>query len=200
MNPAITIVLPVHNAERTLRSTLMGILELAETAARNLCVAVVDDGSTDGTYEVACELARMYPQVRVFRQAYQCGLGAALDQVRRTLGVGQVIAHSGLAAVDVAELAAVLAAPPGSRSSTPSTAPDPHIGARGSRRFASMAATNARPAAQRSVASFRWLRLDEPPTPRRRSIAAHVMGAGHSALELDTRAADYSGAATATGY
>ncbi len=78
LTPTATIVLPVHNRERTLRPEVLRILDLAEIMHRRVVVAIVDDGSRDGTYEAACELARQFPQVRALRQPHQCGLGAAL--------------------------------------------------------------------------------------------------------------------------
>jgi hypothetical protein len=104
VDSAVTIVLPVHNAERTLRPMITRILDLAAAPTRRLMVAIVDDGSTDETFEAACELARDYPQVRVFRQPYQQGLGPALEQVRLKLSVEEVIVHDGVGPIDLDEL------------------------------------------------------------------------------------------------
>jgi hypothetical protein len=173
LNPVATIVLPVHNAERTLRMDVARILELSETTARRLHVVVVDDGSTDGTFEAACELARQFPQVAVLRQPHQGGLRPALDAVRRRLRVEQVIAHNGIGPVDLEELAALLAAPMGAPAPA---ARQPLAGAldgeRGSRRFGAISQLHARmAAAHSSVSAFRWLRLDEPIVPRRKPLA-----------------------------
>jgi glycosyltransferase involved in cell wall biosynthesis len=162
-----TIVLPVHNMERTLRPEVTRILDLAEALGRRLQVAIVDDGSQDATYEIACELAREFPQVRVLRQPYQRGLGSALEQVHQRLRVTQVVVHDGVAAIDVDELAETLAA------GSPSTVQ--RFGARrpasdgcGSRRMPSAPlAAVPRQARPGSIGSFRWLRLDEPISPRR---------------------------------
>jgi hypothetical protein len=175
LDSAVTIVLPVHNAERTLRPMIMGILDLATAPTRRLTVAIVDDGSTDETFEAACELARDYPQVRVFRQPYPQGLGPALEQVRLKLRVEEVIVHDGVGPMDLDELGGLLGAAPSRAAAVAHEAPEE---GRGSRRFAAVTALNARMAeAHRAVASFHWLRLAEPARPRRRYAPLPPLGA-----------------------
>ena len=173
MHSTATIVLPVHNRERTLRPEVLRILDLAEILHRRVIVAIVDDGSRDGTFEAACELARQYPQVRVLRQPHQRGLGGALEQVRTRLGVEQAIAHDGITAIDLDELAELLAATDQPRPMGMPSSRETAIEACGSRRFAAPMHPTPRPAAAAAViGSFRWLRLDEPAMPRR-SRAVH---------------------------
>ena len=165
LDSLVTVVLPVHNAERTLRPAVFQILELIETTSRRLHLAIVDDGSADGTYETACELANQFPQVSVLRQPHQRGLGSALDQVRRRFSVREVIAHDGVGPVIVDQLVALLRAQDSYSFAGAETAEG-----RGSRRFGAVSALNARLAeAHRSVSSFHWLRFQEPLTPRRKS-------------------------------
>lgn len=173
LHATATIVLPVHNRERSLRPEVLRILDLAEILHRRVLVAIVDDGSHDGTFETACELARQYPQVRALRQPYQCGLGGALEQVRLRLGAEQVVAHDGITAIDLDELAALLAETDGTRPMALAPSRQTATQASGSRRFAAPMSVNPRPAAAAATAgSFRWLRLDEP-TQSRRSRAVH---------------------------
>jgi len=168
VDSAVTIILPVHNAERSLRPMVSRIFELAVTSHRRLTLAIVDDGSTDETFEAACELARDFPQVRVFRQPYQGGLGPALDEVRKRLSIDEAIVHDGVGPFNFDELAALLA----NESFAPASAAADaalHEG-RGSRRFAAVTALNARLAeAHRAIASFHWIRLADQPRPRRRA-------------------------------
>jgi glycosyltransferase involved in cell wall biosynthesis len=170
----VTIVLPVHNAERTLRPMIASILELASAPQRRLTIAIVDDGSTDDTFETASELARDYPQIRVFRQPFQAGLGSALEDVRQRLGIGEAIVHDGVGPIDLAQLTALLnegAATPAAAAADAASAEH-----RGSRRFAAVSALNTRMAsAHRSITSFHWLKLAEPARPRRRTtVLAHL--------------------------
>jgi hypothetical protein len=170
LEPPVTIVLPLHNAERMLRPTILRILELGAAPQRRLTVAIVDDGSTDETYETACELARDYPQVCVFRQPIRRGLGPALEMVRQGLNVTEAIVHDGAGPIDLEELCAMLRAPQQQveQAAEPSAAPS-----RGSRRFAAVSALNARMVeAHRAISSFHWLKLPESERPRRRAAVA----------------------------
>lgn len=76
----VSVVVPAYNAEATLDETLRSVR--AQTH-RNLEIAVVDDGSRDGTAAVAERHARVDPRVRVLRQA-NAGVAAA-----RNLGVAE---------------------------------------------------------------------------------------------------------------
>jgi glycosyltransferase involved in cell wall biosynthesis len=151
---------------------IAGILELANAPQRRLTIAIVDDGSTDDTFETASELARDYPQVRVFRQPFQGGLGPALEDVRQRLGVGEAIVHDGVGPIDLSQLAALL----NEGAATPAAVDAASAEHRGSRRFAAVSALNARMAsAHRSVMSFHWLKLAEPARPRRRTtVLTHL--------------------------
>jgi glycosyltransferase involved in cell wall biosynthesis len=163
----LTIVLPCYNTERTVRQTVIGILELAVAARQPLRVAIVDDGSIDDTFEVACELARLFPQVEVMRQPFQRGLGPALDRVRRTLGATRVLAHDGTSPVDLTELGRLLREAGDAATIDADRATDEP---RGSRRFAAIAALNAQmQRTHRTITSFRWLQLDDRTVPRRQS-------------------------------
>jgi glycosyltransferase involved in cell wall biosynthesis len=166
LRSAATVVLPVHNAERSLRSVILQIFELSSGSVPRFQLVVVDDGSTDGTYETACELARQFPQISVLRQPFQSGIRCVLELVRRRLGVVEVIVHDGATPIDVHELATLLTAPTGTVSGR---ALSQHgADARGSRRFASIAKLNARLAeTSRALGAFRWMHIDEPMTPRR---------------------------------
>ena len=171
MNAPVTVVLPVHNAERLLRREVLQILDLADILGRQIQLAVIDDGSTDGTFEIACELERQFPQLCVIRQPFRSGLGSVLEQVRARLGVEQVIAHDGVGAIDLDELAYILAASP--QQTQLQAPPATVLEGRGSRRVAAQATLNSRlRESRRSGASFRWLRLDEPLAPRRKRAAA----------------------------
>lgn len=79
-DPLVTVVVPAYNAAATLDETLLSVR--AQTH-RNLEILVVDDGSTDGTAEVAAAHVRADPRVRLIGQA-NAGVAAA-----RNLGVAQ---------------------------------------------------------------------------------------------------------------
>jgi tetraacyldisaccharide-1-P 4'-kinase len=101
---SLTIVLPVHNAESRLRSNVREVLELASELTPNFGVLIIDDGSTDSTFEVAEELATIFPQVSVRRHRYCCGLGETLQYVQRRVRSDAVIVHDGVTPIDQREI------------------------------------------------------------------------------------------------
>ena len=78
LEPSLTIVVPVRNAEGVLREQVQQLLETAEDAASHFEILLVDDDSDDQTEEVAHDLAREYPQVRVMRHHRRSGRDAAV--------------------------------------------------------------------------------------------------------------------------
>jgi dolichol-phosphate mannosyltransferase len=72
-----TIVLPTYNERENLPHALKRIREVADGHGLPLHVLVVDDGSPDGTGELADELARELPDVEVLHRDRKEGLGKA---------------------------------------------------------------------------------------------------------------------------
>jgi len=167
----LTVVLPMHNCERHLRSWVLDVLEIAHSFSSLIEVVIVDDGSTDETFESACELARTYPQVKVFRQPVQQGLSAALEMVGRRLSVEMAVVHDGVTPMDCSQLKALLqtAPQPGSSPRQAAMREAATANSRGSRRFASIRALHqSMEQAHRRVTGFRWVQLEKPLVPRRR--------------------------------
>lgn len=78
MNESLTILLPVRNAEQTLSHAVGAVIEIAAELTTRMEIAIVDDGSTDATEEIACELALCYPQVTVTRHHRPRGVEEAI--------------------------------------------------------------------------------------------------------------------------
>jgi glycosyltransferase involved in cell wall biosynthesis len=72
----VSVVVPAFNAERTIDETLLSVRSQTH---ENLDIIVVDDGSTDRTYELAREHSFMDGRVRVVRQLNQ-GVAAARNR------------------------------------------------------------------------------------------------------------------------
>ena len=60
----IDLIIPVYNEEEILESQLLPVLE---SAPGNLCVTVVENGSTDRTREMLRSFEERYPSLRVIR-------------------------------------------------------------------------------------------------------------------------------------
>jgi hypothetical protein len=85
MATPVTVIVPAFNARRYLRTA---VASLAATRYPQLEVVIVDDGSTDGTWDIARELASTNPGVVALRHADSTNHGEAAT---RDLG----IAHAG---------------------------------------------------------------------------------------------------------
>jgi glycosyltransferase involved in cell wall biosynthesis len=74
----LSVLVAAYNEEATLRKCLTRILQapLPDGLARE--IVVVDDGSSDSTWQQAQAFAAQHPEVRVFRQSTNQGKGAAL--------------------------------------------------------------------------------------------------------------------------
>jgi glycosyltransferase involved in cell wall biosynthesis len=77
MKPSLSVILPVYNAEESLPRVVAKLLEILSELTARFEIVVVDDASTDHTAEIADELRRLYPQVRLARHGWQWGTLAA---------------------------------------------------------------------------------------------------------------------------
>jgi dolichyl-phosphate beta-glucosyltransferase len=84
--PGLSVVVPAYNEARRLPSTLPPLIEYARRLPEPTEIIVVDDGSVDGTSDVAAELGRASGLVSVLRSARNAGKGAS---VRRGMLVAQ---------------------------------------------------------------------------------------------------------------
>jgi len=75
---ALTILLPVRNAESTLVDSVVKVLDAAADTGEKFTVLIIDDASIDSTSELAYDLCRRYPQVRTLRLRRPVGEDAAL--------------------------------------------------------------------------------------------------------------------------
>ena len=82
----LSVVVPVYNEVGTLREVVTKVLRIPSL----LEIIIIDDCSTDGTGELARELAEAHPQVRVVRHERNVGKTAAL-KTGFALTTGQVV-------------------------------------------------------------------------------------------------------------
>ncbi|MCH2121833.1 MAG: glycosyltransferase family 2 protein [Pirellulaceae bacterium] len=87
MHKSLTILLPVHNAQGTLARQITTLLDFLPEISTEFEILIVDDASTDSTEDVALDLARRFPQVRVLRQSQRLGHQRAIEAgLARTSG------------------------------------------------------------------------------------------------------------------
>ena len=79
MNTALSVLLPVYNAQDSLETGVSEILELLPELTDRFELCILDDGSTDDSAEVAYDLAARYPQIRVVRHPMRLGLAEAIQ-------------------------------------------------------------------------------------------------------------------------
>ena len=76
--PGLSVFLPAYNDSGTIASLVITSLKTAARLTPDFEVIIVNDGSADATAEIADELARTYPQVRVVHHEKNRGYGGAL--------------------------------------------------------------------------------------------------------------------------
>ena len=87
MHKSLTILLPGHNAQGTLARQITTLLDFLPEISTEFEILIVDDASTDSTEDVALDLARRFPQVRVLRQSQRRGHQRAIEAgLARTSG------------------------------------------------------------------------------------------------------------------
>jgi glycosyltransferase involved in cell wall biosynthesis len=92
---SLSVLFPVRDAQATLTASVHEILDVATDAGGPFELLIIDDGSADATSEVAHELTRHYPQIRVVRHAKPLGREQAIHTgLRRSQG-DVVVVHEG---------------------------------------------------------------------------------------------------------
>ena len=76
--PSLSVFFPAYNDAGTIASLVIQAVQVAGRLTPDFEVIVVNDGSKDATAEIADELARTYPNVRVVHHPINRGYGAAL--------------------------------------------------------------------------------------------------------------------------
>ena len=103
----LSIFFPAYNDSGTIASLVIAARRTAQKLTSDFEVIVVNDGSADATAEIADELARTYPDVRVIHHPRNRGYGGALrtgfQEARKEL----VFYTDGDAQYDPAELEAL---------------------------------------------------------------------------------------------
>src|SRR6476661_7794791 len=103
--PGLSVFFPAYNDRGTIASMVIRAVQAAEALTPDYEVIVVNDGSVDATAEIADELARTYPRVRVIHHPKNRGYGGALQTGFRSATKDWIFYTDGDAQYDPAELA-----------------------------------------------------------------------------------------------
>src|SRR5580693_2876719 len=106
----LSVFFPAYNDSGTIASMVIRAVRAASELTPDYEIIVVDDGSVDATAEIADELARTYPHVRVVRHQRNRGYGGALQTGFRSATKELVFYTDGDAQYDPAELSLLWAA------------------------------------------------------------------------------------------
>jgi glycosyltransferase involved in cell wall biosynthesis len=104
--PGVSVVLPCFNEAPNVARAVLEAAAAAERNAVEYQIVVVDDGSTDGTAEIAAEVARSVPHVDVVEHGQNRGYGAALSSGLRAARMPWVLLTDGDLQFDLAQLEA----------------------------------------------------------------------------------------------
>jgi glycosyltransferase involved in cell wall biosynthesis len=102
--PGLSVFFPAYNDSGTIASLVISALRTARTLTPDFEIIIVNDGSADGTADIADELARTYPEVRVVHHDRNRGYGGALRTGFETASRELVFYTDGDAQYDPAEM------------------------------------------------------------------------------------------------
>jgi len=87
--PGVSLIVPMWNEEKTIIGTLESVLAMKENYGGELEIIVIDDRSTDDSYDVVRQFTDSHPEVRLYRKEGRQGKSESLNQ-------GIVLARHGL--------------------------------------------------------------------------------------------------------
>jgi len=105
---SLTVFFPCYNEKDSVRPLTEKALRVLPEICEDYEVLLIDDGSTDGTAELADRLAQEYPAVRVIHHPHNKGYGAALQSGFRGASKTYVFYTDGDGQFDLEELPSLL--------------------------------------------------------------------------------------------
>src|ERR671930_1554954 len=106
-HPGLSVFFPAYNDSGTIASMVIRAVQTASELTPDFEIIIVDDGSADGTADIADKLACTYPQVRAVHHPTNRDYGAALQTGFRSATKELIFYTDGDAQYDPTELAAL---------------------------------------------------------------------------------------------
>jgi glycosyltransferase involved in cell wall biosynthesis len=106
--PGLSIFFPAYNDSGTIASMVVSAVLAAGRLTPDFEILIINDGSRDATPQIADELARVYPQVRVIHHQGNRGYGGALRSGFASATREWIFYTDGDAQYDVRELEVLL--------------------------------------------------------------------------------------------
>jgi glycosyltransferase involved in cell wall biosynthesis len=103
--PGLSVFFPAYNDSGTIASLVIAALQTARRLTPDFEIIIVNDGSADATAEIANELARTYPEVKVVHHERNRGYGGALRSGFAAASRDLIFYTDGDAQYDPAEMA-----------------------------------------------------------------------------------------------
>lgn len=88
----VSVVVPVHNEVSALENCLNKLVPSIEKITKNYEILIAEDGSTDGTYELAKKIASKYEKISLLHSDKKLGRGAALTRAFK-LAKGKIVLY-----------------------------------------------------------------------------------------------------------
>jgi glycosyltransferase involved in cell wall biosynthesis len=105
--PGLSVFFPAYNDSGTIASLVITAHKTARRLTPDFEIIIVNDGSADRTAEIADELARIYPEVRVVHHESNRGYGGALRTGFASARCDLIFYTDGDAQYDPAEMEAL---------------------------------------------------------------------------------------------
>lgn len=102
--PELSIFFPFWNEEENIESVVEKAIPIAKRVATKYEIIMVDDGSSDATFEKAEALAKKYPHLRIISHSPNRGYGAALKSGFESAQYKYVVFNDGDGQFDFAEV------------------------------------------------------------------------------------------------
>jgi glycosyltransferase involved in cell wall biosynthesis len=78
MNYTLSLIVPCYNEAQTIESCIGKILDISKEQDFSLEIVVVDDASTDGSWQILEKTAQQHSEIRIIKHEKNRGKGAAL--------------------------------------------------------------------------------------------------------------------------